>query len=1354
MKLMSISSHFAEFKRLAMAVVLCAAAAVQAADYIDFDATAYAAYVDQGSILKTASTLLVANRKLSTVTAVSGDLFLGHGNRAVGKWYPCTGPLAAGANQPGVHYYTYTKTDTEEYAVCQFQGKEAGSTYLMVVDVKFTQVGNDIYAQVINTHYPWNDPYGRDQSGTAASGTYEPDLAIWFQKVSTKTGGVIMSLHNVSFEFADPDLKCIVTYQDEAGNILGSEQVPYGEAAEAAAVAPTKEGYVFFGWDHDLSAVRDDLVVKPVYHKLCTVRFLYPDGSQIGTNQTVEATKPATPPDMTDVTFEGKPFYKWIGDFSVVADDTDFYGNFRFVPQWETGAYTRTNWTSAADNLLPDATLSNDAISYYIENGRTSSGNAADLCNRAVPQVNTSYAGVVGVQGGSVEWTFSDKVYISALNVFTSWGDGARDGIAISQVLYKVDATNDWIEVAGPIDNNAASYGVGDDNSGGALYATLANSNNSFFINGATELKVVFSSAQDHSGTGYVEIEAVGKTETQLAGGAIVTFLDWDGTELKSGKIGFHEAAIPPADPVRDGYKFIGWDADFSDITIALTVNALYHKWCSVTFKNADGTTIDSQTIEETLAATAPDMTGRTYNGAPFLCWDGDPSVISDDAVFTAIYGVLPDYVNDIIATGLVPDGALIWAGGAAGGWDTESRKWATSSGILTTWTDGALAVLPVDAEIELVGERSVSGIQIHDGNVVLEGGAVNLTSPAKVVHVGGGALRFENDVTGNAGITVENSASAAKFMPLGEENAVLLFSDTSLSDIDTSVLKAVLHTSRSGKAEKIFVPGVIDDGLGQTGIHYFKSGEGWMSFECRAILSDWYNNPYIVKIVLKQVGADIYGYVEKAEALESISNSSSIEVTGGGHRPITIETAALAPIQSGAPTHRMAVEYIVLADRDPMWNAATEIAGDYQATGPISIKSGVLKVVDEGTVFGGHCDGSVGQTSPILISDPAVFMFDSSAEQFFATTINGTSSGNGYTDTHKDASLNGRFVIGPNAQTVTFNCSSEGMHRFYSPVDVYGTVTIAKGTYHIFYNNSYGIFVRDGGVLNMNSFLNNYGLRNAKVTCDKGGVINFTDVWSTGSGGANEPLTLDGGTAHMTKDYDAQAGADIKQTALILKNGALIDGVMMTWGRGDNTLTVSGEEPSSVELQRIRFGQNANADSTKMIETIVVDDVTGDEEADLTVSSELYLNRSLTWSLAKATNLGIVKDGAGTLLLTGVSPNFGGSVTLKNGTLAFGSSAKLDGAALIVSGDTTLDFADNATAAFADSSTMTWTADKTLDIQGELYRHTLRVGTDENGLTPEQLAQITYHGKPGRVTIDDEGYLHGPGKGTKFVLR
>jgi uncharacterized repeat protein (TIGR02543 family) len=55
-----------------------------------------------------------------------------------------------------------------------------------------------------------------------------------------------------------------------------------------------------------------------------------------------------------------------------------------------------------------------------------------------------------------------------------------------------------------------------------------------------------------------------------------VTFEDFDGTVLATDTVDWNTAATAPADPVRDGYTFTGWDADFTAVTANMTVTAQY----------------------------------------------------------------------------------------------------------------------------------------------------------------------------------------------------------------------------------------------------------------------------------------------------------------------------------------------------------------------------------------------------------------------------------------------------------------------------------------------------------------------------------------------------------------------------------------------------------------------------------------------------------------------------------------------------------------------------------------------------------------------------------------------------------
>ena len=118
----------------------------------------------------------------------------------------------------------------------------------------------------------------------------------------------------------------------------------------------------------------------------------------------------------------------------------------------------------------------------------------------------------------------------------------------------------------------------------------------------------------------------------------------------------------------------------------------------------------------------------------------------------------------------------------------------------------------------------------------------------------------------------------------------------------------------------------------------------------------------------------------------------------------------------------------------------------------------------------------------------------------------------------------------------------------------------------------------------------------------------------------------------------------------------------------------------------------------------------------------------------------------AGSCATSGVFKVEAGTIRLANG-----SSGQYGPCILL--GDAAIDCA-GGTVAFEDSADFAWTEGATLDIAKPLPKRAIRFGASANALTDAQLAQMTYSGKPGKLSLDADGYLCPPGTGTVILLR
>lgn len=118
-----------------------------------------------------------------------------------------------------------------------------------------------------------------------------------------------------------------------------------------------------------------------------------------------------------------------------------------------------------------------------------------------------------------------------------------------------------------------------------------------------------------------------------------VTFKDWDGTILKTESVGHGMSASAPVIEERTGYRFIGWNNDFTCIVADMSIMAQYVQiiYYTVTFVDWDGTLLKTESVENGMAAIAP--SNPTRAGYAFTGWNpSDFTNIMADLTVTAQY--------------------------------------------------------------------------------------------------------------------------------------------------------------------------------------------------------------------------------------------------------------------------------------------------------------------------------------------------------------------------------------------------------------------------------------------------------------------------------------------------------------------------------------------------------------------------------------------------------------------------------------------------------------------------------------------------------------------------------------------
>ena len=452
----------------------------------------------------------------------------------------------------------------------------------------------------------------------------------------------------------------VVFIDNKDNTLLTLSGVVHGSTVTAPTELPAIEGYHHTGWtdiatdvfmtttELEATEIKGDVTFKATYAiNEYNVRFLDYDGTVISL-QAVEWGNEASAPG--NPTRDGYTFTGWSpADFTSVKADLDI------TAQYEINQYTVVFQNIKGEELQSEkvdynATVSSvpeaPGVEGYHFTGWTDTESETLLLTEEVKAAHVkgdvTYKATYEINKYTVRFLDYDETVISTQSV--DWGKGAsapsdptREGWTFtgwspadySSVKADMDITAQYSK-------DAVVYTV-----------TFVDWDDTKII----DIKVVegndASAPADPTRDGY-KFNGWDKTFTNVTSDLTVKatytiltftvkFVDYDETVLSEQKVDWSSDATAPTDPVREGYKFDGWDKVYANVTSDLTVKATYKILTfTVTFVDYDETVLSTETVdwkEDAIAPSDPEREGYDFTG-----WDKEFTNVTSDLTVTAQY--------------------------------------------------------------------------------------------------------------------------------------------------------------------------------------------------------------------------------------------------------------------------------------------------------------------------------------------------------------------------------------------------------------------------------------------------------------------------------------------------------------------------------------------------------------------------------------------------------------------------------------------------------------------------------------------------------------------------------------------
>ena len=447
--------------------------------------------------------------------------------------------------------------------------------------------------------------YDGETPTKAADAQYSYTFKEWSPAVSAVTGDVTYTA-----TFAESVNTYTVTWKNEDGATLKTEEVAYGTTPAYSGETPTKAGdaqhsYTFAGWTPAVVAVTGDATYTASFTQTVntyTVTWKNADGTVLETDENVAyGTTPiydgATPTKAADAQYTYS-FGGWSPAVSSVTGNAEY-----------TAVYTQSVNQYTVQFVNEDGTV--------LQSGKVNYG------------TTPTYTGETPTKAGDAQYSYTFKEWSPAINKVT--GDATYTATFTQTVnKYTITWKNDDGSV---IDTTTVEYGETPTHEDATKAATAQHS---YVFDGWSPEIVAVTGDATYTATFREAVNAYTITWKNDDGTVI------DTTTVEYGTVPTHANAVKDA-TAEYTYTFSGWDPEVVAVTGDAEYTATYtaaKNSYTITWKNDDGSVIDTTTVEYGTVPSHADASKAadaqyTYT---FSGWTPEIASVTGDATYTATY--------------------------------------------------------------------------------------------------------------------------------------------------------------------------------------------------------------------------------------------------------------------------------------------------------------------------------------------------------------------------------------------------------------------------------------------------------------------------------------------------------------------------------------------------------------------------------------------------------------------------------------------------------------------------------------------------------------------------------------------